>query len=357
MKKIFFFLNGLALISNAVLSQNVGIGITAPQSQLHVGANSTNELIIGRDKNTGGYTALNLGTSALSNGYGYRQAIQSAGSTWGNLILSPIGGNTGIGIAAPQFKLDVNGRMSLRTSIFGNPGATPGTWLDDYRNGNFVVFAGMKDSIRYGLFGATAGWKFNFNSNTGYVGINRDAGNDWLEINQTTPNRAISFYMSNDLSGSLRSTDSTFEINAAYGFIPNALPPKDLILLPPAADPTRNNIGKVCIGINKPASGYLLSVAGKIISEEVRVELKTAWPDYVFNKNYRLMPLPELEKFLQYNKHLPGIPAAIVVERQGFELGDMNKRLLEKVEELTLYIIEQNKRIEVLEKKIINPLK
>ncbi len=102
MKRIFFFLNYLLLMVNAALTQNVGIGITTPQSQLHIGNTGTNELILGRNKSAGGFTALYIGTSALSNGYSYLQSVQSAGSLYGSLLLNPNSGNVGIGTFSPK---------------------------------------------------------------------------------------------------------------------------------------------------------------------------------------------------------------------------------------------------------------
>ena len=98
--------------------------------------------------------------------------------------------------------------------------------------------------------------------------------------------------------------------------------------------------------------GYKLRVYGKIISEEVRVQLKTAWPDYVFGKNYKLRSLPEIEKYIAENNHLPNIPAAAEVEKSGIALGEMQSKMMEKIEELTLYIIELNKRLDAQENKI-----
>lgn len=97
------------------------------------------------------------------------------------------------------------------------------------------------------------------------------------------------------------------------------------------------------------AVGYKLKVFGKIIGEEVRVQVKNAWPDYVFANEYILPPLSEVESFVKLNKHLPGFKTAAVIEKEGADLGDTQRRLLEKVEELTLYMIEANKKIERLE--------
>lgn len=107
--------------------------------------------------------------------------------------------------------------------------------------------------------------------------------------------------------------------------------------------------GNVGIGTDNPTNK--LSVYGNIRSTEVIVETAN-WPDYVFNKNYQLQPLVEVEKYIQQNNHLPNIPSAKEIEKTGLQLGDMQKRMMEKMEELTLYIIQQQKEIELLKEKI-----
>jgi hypothetical protein len=102
-----------------------------------------------------------------------------------------------------------------------------------------------------------------------------------------------------------------------------------------------------------PATGYMLSVAGKIICEELKVQLNAAWPDYVFEQHYNLPSLTLLEKQVMEQKHLPGIPSATDIQaQQGFEMGDMQKKLLEKVEELYRYIFEINKENQQLRQEI-----
>jgi len=121
-----------------------------------------------------------------------------------------------------------------------------------------------------------------------------------------------------------------------------------------------NSDGRIYMGTgNLPATGYMLSVAGKVIAEEVKVQLKTGWPDYVFANDYKLLPIEELEKLIIKNKHLPNIPSAKEIEKNGISLGDMNKRLMEKVEEMTLYIIQLKKennatdeRLKLIEAKL-----
>ncbi|MFC1226719.1 hypothetical protein ACFE6N_23145 [Pedobacter sp. BG31] len=88
--------------------------------------------------------------------------------------------------------------------------------------------------------------------------------------------------------------------------------------------------------------GFKLAVNGKIRAQEIKVEA-TNWPDYVFAKGYQVGKLDELESYIKANKHLPEIPSVKEVKENGIELGEMNKLLLKKIEELTLYIIELKK--------------
>jgi hypothetical protein len=113
----------------------------------------------------------------------------------------------------------------------------------------------------------------------------------------------------------------------------------------------QNDGGTVRVGNVPVPDGYLFAVAGKAICTELRVQLTGAWPDYVFEKNYRKPELEELRAFIAENKHLPNIPSASEVEKKGIEVGDMQRRLTEKVEELTLYILELESRIKKLEKR------
>lgn len=113
------------------------------------------------------------------------------------------------------------------------------------------------------------------------------------------------------------------------------------------------NSGNVGIGTSN-TEGYKLGVNGKIIATEVVVKLYNTWPDFVFEDNYKLMPLADLEQFIQINKHLPGIPDAQEVVEEGVSVGEMNALLLQKIEELTLYMLQQQKEIEVLKQKLEN---
>ena len=99
--------------------------------------------------------------------------------------------------------------------------------------------------------------------------------------------------------------------------------------------------------------GYKLAVNGKIRAQEIKVEAAN-WPDYVFAKDYKLPSLQQTEKHIQEKGHLPGIPSAEEVEANGVDLGEMNAKLLKKIEELTLHLIEIEKQNKKQQKEIEN---
>lgn len=100
--------------------------------------------------------------------------------------------------------------------------------------------------------------------------------------------------------------------------------------------------GNVGIGTDNPT--YKLSVNGNVRSKEVVVE--SGWADYVFDKNYELMPLNDVEKFIEAHHHLPGVPAAKEIQENGLNIGALQTKMMEKIEELTLYIIQLKKEID-----------
>lgn len=112
-----------------------------------------------------------------------------------------------------------------------------------------------------------------------------------------------------------------------------------------------NNLGQVGIGGDYSPftltkgfptdESYKLAVTGKIIAEEVKVQLTSNWPDYVFAEDYELLSLKETATFIEENKHLPGVPSAYeVANENGIMVGEMNRVLLEKIEELYLHVID-----------------
>jgi len=111
--------------------------------------------------------------------------------------------------------------------------------------------------------------------------------------------------------------------------------------------------GQVAIDTTYVPAGYSLSVNGDVIAEQVDVLLSGTWPDYVFGPAYELQPLPSVAAFIDKNGHLPNMPSAKEMTDKGvIDLQEMNLKLLEKVEELTLHLIQQNRRIEELEQVV-----
>jgi hypothetical protein len=107
---------------------------------------------------------------------------------------------------------------------------------------------------------------------------------------------------------------------------------------------TIDNNGNAGVG-TVDTKGYKLAVNGKIRAQEIKVEA-SPWPDYVFTKDYNLPSLQETEKHIKEKGHLPGIPSTAEVKANGIDLGEMNAKLLQKIEELTLHLIEMNKKAE-----------
>jgi hypothetical protein len=106
---------------------------------------------------------------------------------------------------------------------------------------------------------------------------------------------------------------------------------------------TNNGVG---IGVTDP-QGYKLAVNGNMVATTIAVKTYANWPDYVFSKAYTLPSLKDTKKFIDQNGHLPDIPTAAEISSKGIDLGDMNAKLLKKIEELTLHLIrleEQNEQ-------------
>ncbi|SMD08319.1 hypothetical protein [Pedobacter africanus] len=112
------------------------------------------------------------------------------------------------------------------------------------------------------------------------------------------------------------------------------------------------NGGDVTIG-TPDSKGYKLAVNGKVRAHEIKVETAN-WPDYVFEQDYRLLTLQEIEKHIKDKGHLPGIPSAAEAKTNGIDLGEMNAKLLQKIEELTLHLIEKDKKLNEDRKIILN---
>lgn len=115
---------------------------------------------------------------------------------------------------------------------------------------------------------------------------------------------------------------------------------------------TNYNIGVGTTLANNP-NGYTFAVNGKIGAKEVQIEnTSSTWPDFVFKPEFKLRPLRDVESFIKDNGHLPEIPSEKQVKEEGIKVAEMNAKLLQKIEELTLYLIEANRRIDNLTSEV-----
>jgi len=276
---------------------NVGIGTTSPISQLHLASDNDHAFTLTRANGTFGFRILR---DAL-HGNIYFQIGNNLGS-WENkikigegegsgtkLFLNPDGGNVGIGSISATQRLDVRGG-ALQVVNYSNNGYT-------------------------------------------FLGRNTDPGNDSYFYHFISANYHI-------LGSNKNGTGIQRKLGFALGGGDTENDIKMMI----------DNSGNVGIGTRTPDTK--LAVLGTIHSNEVRVDLSVPGPDYVFENSYNLPTLEELSAYIKVNKHLPEVPSACAMEENGVKLGEMNMLLLKKVEELTLYLLEQQKTIAEQGKKI-----
>ncbi|HRH01757.1 MAG TPA: SprB repeat-containing protein [Bacteroidia bacterium] len=218
-------------------------------------------------------------------------------------------------------------------------------------------------------------WKTNNNGTdlfhtSGNVGIGTNSPNKLLTVNgdvqllNDNPNgfnslqiltggtiparRGIS--IDNDPSGKFNFYINSDQSDASFNFING----KDHTSITPNLL-TINSNGKIGIGVDPTSTypgEYLLYVKKGIRTEKITVELATYWADFVFDNKYSLMAIEEVEKYIAEHKHLPGIPSSTEVKKEGVNVSEMFAKQMQKIEELTLYMIELKKENSVLKEKV-----
>lgn len=292
----FSWRNGTTTAMLLSANNNLGIGTSTPSSRLHVNGSVRFESIQTQ-------TNLSYTLGIDDDGNVFKTAVSSGGqqdSDWlriddqqaldiDNSIYT--NGNVGINISNPTAALHTSGSLIFDDLI------TTTT--------NIEYYLGVDEVGRV--------YKVPKTLDPDDVAVSND--NDWLKLDNT-------------FSGSINDNIYTLgKVAINLNFLPSRSNEFDL-------------------------SGYGLFVGGGVLTEEVRVSLQNEWADYVFKDDYKLMSIEELERHIDEKGHLPNVPNAEVVESEGLELGDMNRILLEKIEELSLYIIQLNKKIKSQEEKI-----
>lgn len=256
-------------------------------------------------------------------------------------------GYVGIGTTSPASKLHIsnsNAREALRVYLDGNTTNYMSMWQG---TGGAAI-----DPIGTGVL--RLGYDQSTNVIMGITGTGTVSGN--VGIGTTTPGDKLS------VSGGAITLDADQPLRGGGKWLISGNPSQVTV---GTANPGINlrfdagatgrmfvdgTSGNVGIGTTNPGS-YKLAVEGKIGAREVNVIATNPWPDYVFEKDYKLLSLEEIKNYIDQNQHLPEIPSAKEVEKNGVNLGEMNALLLKKIEELTLYTIEMNKKMEEMKKE------
>ncbi|MEO9804388.1 MAG: hypothetical protein ABJF04_14115 [Reichenbachiella sp.] len=317
--------------SNGAMHYNggdVAIGLTNPSALLHVGVGiesvirlgSNPQLMIAKNDDKFRFQIAGSGYSGIP--------MQLGRDDGKNAIYIP--GKLGIGVQNPLEKLEIDGNAVI--SGYGRFRQIGGT--DNVTSEHLITGHGKG-----------AGWMINAQ----YTGSGDPQGNAVYSANNTSTYIPGAGYLDFDGNGKrwtiFISSPST-GVGNPVSFTARGLIATDRIWFSPSGDDAHFNIksnGKVGIGTNNPDSK--LTVAGTIHSQEVKVTVD-AGADFVFEEDYDLTSLEELDQYVKENKHLPEIAPAKEMESDGIHLAEMNIKLLQKIEELTLHMIDQNRRIE-----------
>lgn len=288
-----------------------------------------------------------------------------------NRMYITTGGTVGIGTTLPLQTLDVNGRIHVSNGVIQCGGGNAITSTSDMglyslNPGFHMRFVTNIAPIRFYTdlgSNSTGGIERFTIAADGKIGIGTAYPTERLEIthddlaggivlNQTAPSNAKSEIKFSKNGVEKWAIGSDIDNNNGQTFFIWDQPGS-------ASRMIINGFGKVGIGTNPPNNNttiYKLYVEGGIVTRDLKVTTN-AFADYVFSKDYKLLSLSDLEKYLQENKHLPGIPSETeVIKNEGFEIGKLQVQMLEKLEEQALYIIDLQKQIIDLQKQF-NELK
>ena len=285
-------------------------------------------------------------------------------------------GNVGIGTNAPQSKLDVNGEIRSTLTGISNIRLVGNGYTSMLRNDgiNTYLLLTNNNDINGSFNALRPFWVNNATGNISFadskVLIVHDTGNLTLTgnlgIGTTAPIAGLEIYKGNtnnlalllNSSGAgwgsgIRFRNTYNNSNVEYG-IYNGSDKKLHFTHPFNGDAIIIDGDKVGIGEYSP--DYKLDVNGTIHAKEIIVDMN-GWSDFVFNKDYKLSPLNEVYNYIQNNGHLPNIPSEKDVKDNGVNVVDMQAKLLQKIEELTLYVIEQDNKIKNLESQLKQQIK
>ena len=279
----------------------------------------------------------------------YAFAAETSRSVTGETNFFPAAGAVGIGLPdSAQKALDVNGVIRSRAGGFEFPDGSVQTSAAAGSGGNSgnslsasdgepenAVFVDNDGDVGIGTTRPRAG----FHVEKSEIILNGHTRIGKLEI--AAPNSFVHWHLrtGDDVPGL-----APHQLHFQYSVFGNYRSNFSLIS-------NGNTIFHNNVGIGTPIPREKLSVNGRIRAKEVIVTQKN-WPDFVFDKSYNLLPLAAVEKFIAEKGHLPDMPSAVEVEKNDVQLGDLQAKLLQKIEELTLHLIQLKKENDALENRI-----
>lgn len=277
--------------------------------------------------------------------------------------------NVGIGTTNPTAKLDVNGdvKTSSLTIAGGLPNGQTFSSISD-RNLKSIIFnTGSVVSGTYRMFKyfdfpesnleAKSSFWFGLEDRNDYNRfqvVAQTGGYTQLILSNKLQEEFVKIREDNNIVYMQMGMTNSRLIIGGFSDYANGLPHKLFVQGGSAKIEgnifTDSNIGIGTSNFTDGSDTYRLSVKGKVRAEEVKVY--NTWADYVFNPTYKLPTLKEVESYITKNGHLQNVPSAKEITENGLELGEMTKIQQEKIEELTLYLIQQNKEIEELKTQV-----
>ncbi len=301
-------------------NSNIGIGVNNPSQEIEIFENTAKQIAIqfgNLNTSFGSGNGFILGIETDGNGLVWNRENNYIrfGTNAQERIRILADGKVGIGTIFPSQLLDVEG-----IGRFNNIHLDIGGSILGVGDGTFTLAEGNEI------------WKFGGKS----FSVGSNSPEDWAVFQVNIDDNQEGIYIKNTNGDS--NTNAIFRVDCSTG-------QENTFRI------QRN--GNIGVGTNN-VGDYRLAVNGKIRATEIKVE--TGWADFVFEDDYNLMEIEELESYINTNKHLPDIPTTKEAENEGINVGEMNAKFLQKIEELTLYVIQQNKKIEDLQEQV-NELK